>query len=172
MLPPGHYCWSQPTCAALACGQPISISMLPAPSPLLCRGWEQAAKEEKKKAAEERKAVRCCGVPGCTPSFLCRAHSAASCHRRRLQCFTGLLRVCFRLQAEQAAKVAKEAAEMGLQTAMSKTYQHKKMDKAAAATPTLTAPAAAPAAAGGKAAATAAADAKGKGGKAAGGKKH
>ena len=73
-------------------------------------------------------------------------------------------------QAEKAAQAAREAAELGLQAAVSKTFAHKKMDKAAAATPNLAAPAAAPAGAGGKAAATAAVDAKAKGGKAAAGK--
>ena len=64
---------------------------------------------------------------------------------------------------------------MGLQAAAAKTYQHKKMEKAADAAPTLTAPAAAP----GKEAAAAAAKGKpaaatdkSKGGKAAGAKKH
>lgn len=57
---------------------------------------------------------------------------------------------------------------MGLQAAAAKTFAHKKMDKAAAATPNLTAPAAAPA--GGKAVPTAGVDAKAKGGKAAAGK--
>ena len=59
---------------------------------------------------------------------------------------------------------------MGLQAAAAKTFAHKKMDKAAAATPNLTAPAAAPAGAGGKAVPTAGVDAKAKGGKAAAGK--